>query len=151
MEYNTRTERCSTVLAKKSNRNIRSCCQRNRLHVARVCTRRARACGMTAVAVCSASGYIFRIAYDALETQCLYETWTPKCACGHRTLNRDTESENRDISRFFVRFLRSGHMIVIGNHCCNKNVRNNDDNNSNNLNNWNKKDCPLGTQTEAII
>jgi hypothetical protein len=50
-----------------------------------------------------------------------------------------------------AQFLRPRHMIVIGNHCCNKYVRNNNDNNSNNLNNRNNKDCPLGIQTDAII
>ncbi len=83
MKYNTRTERCSTVLVKKSNSNIWSSCQRKKSHVARVCTRRARACGMTAVTVCSASGCKFRVANDALETQCLYKAWTPGCAYRH--------------------------------------------------------------------
>ncbi len=62
---------------------IWSCLQRKRSHVARVCTRRARGCGMRAVTVSCASACKFSVANDALETQCLYKTCTPGCAYLH--------------------------------------------------------------------
>ncbi len=83
MRYNSRTERRSTVLAKKANRNIGSCCQRKRSHVARVCTRRATGCWMAVVTVSCASACKFRVANDALETQCLYKTCTSGCGYRH--------------------------------------------------------------------
>jgi hypothetical protein len=73
------------MLAKNSNRNIWALCERKSLDVAWVCTRRANACGVTAVTVRSAFACKFTVTTAALSTQYLSDS-KAGCAYQHELL-----------------------------------------------------------------